>query len=58
MDAQSFRVLEAKLVAAEEKFFSDGLLGAMAFEISTDLRRLIEKVVCARIRAETGALDP
>ena len=56
MDAQTYRTLESYLAAAEERFFSEHLVGALAFEIRDDLLRLIEKVVCARIRAEAAGL--
>ena len=44
MDAQTYRLLEAKLAEAEEEFWARVKFGAQAFEIQADLVRLIGKV--------------
>ena len=54
MEAQTYRLLEAKLVEAEEIFCPQVKFGTRALEIRDDLTRLLGKVVCERIRAEAA----
>ena len=54
MNAQAYRTLEFNLAAAEELFSAEGVIGALAVEIRDDLLELIQKVVCARLRAEAA----
>ena len=52
MTSQIYRRLENALAAAEETLSREALLGTRAREIWEELNRLIQKVVCERIRLE------
>ena len=52
MNVTDYRMLESKLIEAEDVFLQQDAIGAKAIEIRTLLRELLAKVVAERIRAE------